>query len=223
MASTQMNITKSIPYKTDYPIRHNKFLQIQYEYVTHDSNNLIKESAIENDDYKFYIEHSRHYPLYAHHSFLDYLVGSKIIVRNMAFNDFKSVIIGEICNGAQNWYDPYKYIMNKMLNIYGYKFNYYPLNESVDMIVKSIGSGMPVTLSMYYSIDNESEGFFNNILAYGIIRGDKGEITGVTCHDYAGNASSNYQNKNGGNAVYFGDLFKKITKNSLVGIASEES
>jgi hypothetical protein len=221
MATTQMNITKSIPYKTDYPIKHNRFLQIVGEGIRHEEHTIRDLGQIE-DDYKFYIDHSRYYQLYAHHALLDYFLSIKLITRNMDFRNFKSLILSDIINGVENWYDPYIMAVSKMITAGGYKLRFFKLSECNDLIVQSIGAGLPVTLDTYHTIDENSEGFFNNILVFGIVRGDKGEIVGVTGHDYAGNANTNYQNKNGNNIVYHGELFKKITKNSMVGIPVEE-
>jgi hypothetical protein len=117
-----------------------------------------------------------------------------------------------------------------MLLSTGYGFKYYSYDDAKNKIVDSITKGFPFILNTVYDL-NGSNVFYNSLLVYGIIRDENDEIVGVTCHDFAGDANSNYVNKNGSQVVYSGNLFKNmigqnksVTKTlSVVGVPIEEA
>ena len=140
----------------------------------------------------------------------------------MEFKSFKLAVLNEILKDPEDPKDSYRLIMNKMLSSFDNKLIYSGLSNT-DLVTKSISSGIPFTATCRFSMSDTSEGFENTVLVYGIIRDSAGKIVGVNVHDYAGNANSNYQNRNGESVMYTGEIYQKMFNNSVIGVPVEES
>lgn len=216
MKTIQLNIQKPIDYKLDFDIKHNNYIQIINGNIVVEGRS-IKDVSYLDEESLDYLSNYKYYSLYSHFAILEYFKNLKLINRNMEFYSFKSAVFNEIFKDPENARYAIKKVVNRMISMFNHSIKYFDFSKT-DLIVKSLSGGFPITMTANYSIDSESKGFNNCVVVFGIIRDDTGKIVGINAHDYAGDANSKYQNRNGNSVVYIGDLFNRIFKDSVVGI-----
>ena len=221
MQTIQLNIQKPIRYNPGVEIKHSNFIQVDHDYIIYEGKDAKDISYLERYQIDN-LSNMKHYALYSNYMILELFKDLKLIRRNMEFKSFKLAVLNEILKDPEDSRDSYRLVMNKMLSSFDHKLVYSGLSNT-DLVVKSISSGIPFTATCRFSMNDTSEGFENTVLVYGIIRDSAGKIVGVNVHDYAGNANSNYQNRNGESVMYHGELYKKMFENSVIGIPVEES
>lgn len=221
MQTIQLNIQKPVRYKSEFEIKHGSFIQIINNHIIFEGKSVKDISYLDQDKIDS-LFNMKSYSLYAHYMILEYFKDTKRIFKNMDFNSFKLATLNELLKDQEYKINSVETVVNKMISSFDYKISHFN-TDNKEEIVKSISSGIPITATCKFSMNETSEGFENTVLVYGIIRDSEGNIVGVNAHDYAGNANSNYQNRNGESVVYSGQLFNKMFKNSVIGIPVEEN
>ena len=167
--------------------------------------------------------------MYSHYGVLEHFFMVNKLGRIMSFENYKMAFINQFREQQHPWFETHRIIINKMLVSSAYKIRYYRYTECKEKIIDTLTNGIPFVLNVVVDMEGVSK-FYNSLLVYGVVRDEDGAICGITCMDYAGDANSNYVNKNGNQVTYHGKLFSNIIDRSLaesevatvVGIASEQ-
>lgn len=211
MGTVQLNTNRFIDYRKD--ISFGKFLNLIDDAIYFENKKLLTLQEY-NKSSSDSLERLRFNHLYAHHGLLEHLFIVNAIRRNMDFKSYKEAYISEFVKQSHPWIESHRVVINRMLNASKFKFKYFNYDnaELPDLITKSITRNNACVINTAHSMEG-SNIFYNSLLVKGIIRGSDSKICGIICHDYSGDANSNYTNKNGNTVVYTDKVFEDLVEN----------